>query len=414
VLREPRIACLFGIILLLAAGSLYGQGPDSLWHRAFGDTLNDFGFSVVETHDGYYVTAGQIQVYNPDSGQVFLDVYVLKLDAAGDTIWARTYGGDRVDGSRSVIEASDGNYVITGYTDSWGAGDIDIYVIKIDPNGDLIWEHTIGNSRGDEQSFCVREAPDGSYRIVGTTDAYGDGDVLLVGIASDASWIWEHPYDIPGRQSAHELAFTPDGYIIIVGSNFLPPVDVYLMKTESDGDTLWTRTYDFGPLDYGTSVKPVSYHSYIVTGYSQAAGAPTYNAFLLHLQTDGDVNWSKFYGGPNNELGSSVQVLADSGFVFTGRTASYGAGGDDFWLVMTDAIGDTLWTKTYGGPNNDSGQEVQATSDGGFIMGGYTYSFGNGRYDLYLVKTEGDPAGIGPAQPHERRCNDLLRSAGHP
>lgn len=393
-----RLVCLSGIVVLAVVGNLYAQGPDSLWHRAHGDTLSDWGFSVVETHDGYYVTAGQIQVYNPDSGQIFLDVYVLKLDAAGDTIWARTYGGDRVDGSRSLIEASDGNYVVTGYTDSWSPGDYDIYVIKIDPDGNLIWEHTIGGSRGDQVSYCVREAPDSSYRIVGTTDAFGDDDVLLAGIAADGSGIWEYPYDIPGHQAARELAFTPDGYLIIVGSNFGPTVDVYLMKTESGGDTLWTRTYDFGPLDYGTSVKPVSYHSYIVAGYSQAVLAPFYNAFLLHLQTDGDVNWNRFYGGPNHDNGSSVQVLSDGGFVFTGNTQSYGAGSDDVWLVRTDANGDTLWTKTYGGANSDIGREVQVTSDGGFIIGGNTSSFGNGFIDLYLVKTEGDPAGLIPGE----------------
>jgi len=395
MLREPRIACLFVIIVFLATGSLYGQGPDSLWHRAFGDTLSDWGFSVVETHDGYYVTAGQLQIYDPDSAKTYVDVYVLKLDAAGDTIWVRTYGGDRSDGSRSVIEASDGNYVVAGYTNSWSAGDTDIYVIKMDPDGNLIWEHTIGGTRGDEVGYCVREVPDSSYRIVGTTDEYGSNDILLAGIAADGSWTWEHPYDRPDYQSAHELAVTPDGYLLIVGSDFSTGVDVYLMKTESNGDTLWTRTYDFGPHDYGTSVKPVSYNAYVVAGYSEAVTAPFYNAFLLNLQTDGSVNWSRFYGGPNHDHGYSVQVLADGGFVFTGRTMSYGAGGDDVWLVRTDANGDTLWTRTYGGVNNDSGKEVQVTSDGGFIIGGDTSSFGNGFIDLYLVKAGGDPAGIG-------------------
>jgi hypothetical protein len=401
MLAKTGIATLAIITLLVMTGSLCAQGPDSLWHRAFGDTLNDGAFSVIETHDGYYVTAGQMQVYNPDSAKIFLDIYVLKLDAAGDTIWARRYGRDRIDGSRSVIEASDGNYVVTGYTDSGSPGDYDIYVIKIDPDGDLVWEHTIGGSRGDEESFCVREAPDGSYRIVGTTDQYDSKDVLLAGIASDGTWIWEYPYNIPGHQTAHELAFTPEGYLIIVGSYSGATVDVYVMKTESGGDTLWTRTYNFGPLDYGMSVKPVSYHSYIVAGYSQAVIAPFYNAFLLHLQTDGDVNWSRFYGGAGHDNGYCVQVMADGGFLLTGETKSFGAGGSDVWLVRTDAAGDTLWTKTYGGINNDTGQEVEATSDGGFIIGGSTNSFGNGLIDLYLVKTEGDPAGL-----------DRLKSAG--
>ncbi|MFC1799473.1 T9SS type A sorting domain-containing protein [Candidatus Eisenbacteria bacterium] len=394
MLRESRIAYLSWFMILLLVGSLYGQGPDSLWHRAFGDTLNDWGFSVIETHDGYFVTAGQMQVYNPDSGMIFLDVYVLKLDAAGDTIWARTYGGDRVDGSRSVIEASDGNYVVTGYTDSWGSGDNDIYVLKIGPDGDLIWERVIGGSRGDEVSYCVREAPDSTYRIVGTTDAFGDSDVFLVGIAADGSWYWEYPYDIPGHQSAHELAYTPDGYLVMVGSYFGPTVDVFVMKTEGNGDTLWTRTYDFGPLDYGTSVQPLTYDTYLVAGYSQAALAPFYNAFLLHIESNGDVNWTKFYGGPAHDTASSVKTLADGGFVFTGGTRSYGAGGDDVWLVRTDADGDTVWTKTYGGVNYDSGREVQVTSDNGFIIGGHTVSFGNGIYDLYLVKAGGDLSGV--------------------
>jgi hypothetical protein len=171
-------------------------------------------------------------------------------------------------------------------------------------------------------------------------------------------------------------------------------MDVLVMKTESNGDTIWTNTYDFGPLDYGMSIKPISYHSYIITGYSQAMIAPFYNAFLLHLDSSGGVNWTRFYGGSGDDDGYSVQVMDDGGFVFTGYTESFGAGNDDVWLVRTDSTGDTLWTKTYGGSNNDIGQEVQVTSDGGFIICGHTNSFGNGFIDVYVVKTEGDPAGV--------------------
>jgi hypothetical protein len=398
MLREHAVIYILGFVLFLASGNAYGQAPDSLWHRAYGDTLFDNGLSVIETGDGYYLTAGSLQYRDLESGEINTDAYVLKIDADGDTLWARRYGGGSGDVARSVIEASDGNYVIAGYSNSWSAGDLDFYVIKIDPDGNLIWETTIGNSPGEDAGYCVREVPDSSYRIVGTTDAYGDTDILLVGVAADNSWSWQHPYVAPSYQHANRIEVTPSGDLIIVGTTFTTSMDVYLMKINSMGDTLWTRAYNFGSHDYGMSVKPVSYYAYIISGYSTAAGAPIQNALLLKVGSTGNVNWSKFYGGAGNDLGTSVEALSDGGFVFTGQTESYGAGGRDVWLVRTDASGDTLWTTTYGGVANDAGWEVRSTSDGSFIIVGQTTSFGHGSGDIYVLKTAGDPAGIGPTQ----------------
>ena len=406
--RMLKLTGVFALAVMLLAGTLCAQPPDSLWHRAYGDTLSDWCFSVAQMPDGGYMAAGQVQVYYPDSAKVYADIYVVRTDADGDSVWAKTYGGGMSDGSRSITQTSDGNYVITGYTCRSSPNDEDVYVIKIDPDGNLVWERAIGGTRGEEIGFCVREAPDSTLRVVGQTDAYGDEDVLLVGLAADASWAWEYPYDMPGYQSGNELEFTTDGGLIIVGTTSGGSMDVHLIRAESDGDTVWTRTYNFGGNDYGMSVKIVSYYAYIVTGYAEGMVAPNYNAFLMQVGVSGDMHWVEYYGGSGDDFSHSVEVLSDGGFVFTGYTDSYGAGGNDVYLVRTDDNGDDYWTATYGGVNNDAGSEVHATPDGGFIIAGYTSSFGQGFIDLYMVKTEGDPAGVGASVPEGREPVTLL------
>jgi hypothetical protein len=375
---------IIGLIIMttfLLAGGLHAQPPDSLWHRAYGDSLSDRAFSVVLMPDGGYMAAGVMQVYYPDSSILSADMYVVRTDANGDSLWTKMYGGGMGDASHSIIQTSDGNYVMAGYTCRSRPLDLDLYVVKIDADGNLIWDKVVGGTRGDEVAYCVCEAPDSSLRVVGTTDAYGDEDVLLVGLAADASWAWDRAYEAPGYQHANHLEFTPDGGIIIAATYNTPLMDVYLIKAESGGDTIWTRKYDFGSSDYGAGVKPVGNYAYIVTGYAEGVVAPDYNAFLMQVDLIGNIDWVEFYGGPGDDYSQSVEVLPDGGFIFAGYTDSYGAGGADVYLVRTDDVGNEYWTATYGGVNDDHGW-------------GQTSSFGQGYIDLYMVKTEGDPAGV--------------------
>jgi hypothetical protein len=166
-------------------------------------------------------------------------------------------------------------------------------------------------------------------------------------------------------------------------------MDVYLLRIDADGDTLWTNTYDFELNDYGATVKTFSYWGYVVTGYVQSPDALDYNVLLMEVHHLGGANWSRFYGGPDNDTAGSIEIVSTGGYIIAGITKSFGAGSDDVYLIRTKTDGDTLWTATYGGVWSDWGVDVEETADEGFVICGLTNSFGHGAYDLYLVKTGG-------------------------
>jgi hypothetical protein len=240
------------------------------------------GNSVQQTTDGGYIVAGRTRSF----GAGDFDVYLIKTNAAGDTVWARAYGGTFRDQGLSARQTTDGGYIVAGQTMS-GTGNFDVYLIKTNAAGDILWTRTYGGSDFD-QGFSVRQTADGGYIVAGIAVSSG----------------------------AHE--------------------DVYLVKTDASGDTLWTRTY----------------------------------------------------GGAGIDEGRSVQQTPDGGCIIAGRTTSFGAGGYDSYLIKTNSTGDTLWTRTHGGTGGDWGYSVHQTTDGGYIIAGSTISFGAGGYDAYLVKTD--------------------------
>jgi hypothetical protein len=163
--------------------------------------------------------------------------------------------------------------------------------------------------------------------------------------------------------------------------------DVYIIKTDASGDTLWTRTYGGTSDDAAYSVQQTSDGGYIVAGTTSSFGAGGEDVYLIKTDVAGDTLWAKTYGGIHNDDGYSIQQTSDGGFIVAGQTNSFGSGGYDVYLIKTNAYGDTLWTRTCGGADDDCGQSVQQTSDGGYVIAGETYSEAGG-YDVYLIKTD--------------------------
>ena len=383
-----------GTVLILLACPLHAQAPDSLWHRAYGDSLSDFGSWVIETAEGYYVTVGSIQKYDPESDTRHFDVLVVKTDANGDTAWVRTYGGPGRDSGSSVVQNELGQYVVAGYSNSFGGGSYDVYLLVLEQNGDTTWTRTYGRREPDEIAYCICHAPEGGYLMAGEFDLAGDEDAYFLRVDAAGDRLWTKTYGTTAYEVAMECHDLPYGGFIAVGTKYNSSMDAYLLRLDANGDTLWARSYDFGLNDYGASVKPLGSWGYIVAGYSQSPDALDNNVLLMHVHPAGSLDWSRRYGGTGNDSGSSVQVVSSGGFVVGGTTDSFGAGSNDLYLIRTDANGDTLWTATYGGVNSDWWGKVYETSDGGYVLAGHTNSFGAGSLDAYVVKTGSDMSGL--------------------
>jgi len=200
-------------------------------------------------------------------------------------------------------------------------------------------------------------------------------------------------YSIESNASANSVQQTTDGGYIVAGytTSFGAGVsDIYLIKTDASGTTLWTKTYGGTDYESANSVQQTFDGGYIVAGFTASFGAGSSDVYLIRTNSSGDSLWTRTYGGISGEAGNSVQQTTDSGYIVAGYTVSFGAGSDDAYLIRTNSSGDTLWTRTYGGPFDEVATSVQQTSDEGYIMAGRTYSFGAGGSDVHLMKTLGD------------------------
>jgi uncharacterized protein YuzE len=254
--------------------------------------------------------------------------------------FARTYGGTNNDGAYSVRQTSDGGYIVAGRTSSFGAGAWDFFLVKTDANGNVQWAKTYGQTNWDRAHF-VQQTPDGGY-IVG-------GRISPVTAAID---------------------------------------DVLLIKTDANGNIIWAKTYGGSNDEDVFSFQQTSDGGYIVAGHTNSFGAGNFDIFLIKTDANGNLQWAKTYGGTGDDLAYSVQQTSDGGYIMAGRTGSFGAGGGDIILIKTDANGNIIWAKTYGGTSGDEAYSVQQTSDGGYIMAGRTGSFGAGGGDIILIKTD--------------------------
>ncbi len=384
-----RKVCVSSFVIVLFAGGLgsfaYGQAS---WWKTYGDSLADNGSSVRQTNDGGYIIAGSTASF----GAGVTDVYLIKTDAAGSEVWARAFGDTMEDGGNAVLEAADSGYVIAGYTGSFGAGEHDVWLIRTNAQGDTVWTRTYGGTSGDAGN-SVAPTGDGGYIITGYTWSYGAGnaDVYLVKINAAGDTAWTRTFGGTSDDEGYSVQQTVDGGYIVSGvtNSFGAGIaDVYLVKTNAAGDTTWTRTYGGTSNDEGYSVQQTSDSGYIIAGYTSSFGAGNQDVYLVKTNAAGDKLWTRTIGGSLRDWGNCVRQIAGGGYMITGVTRSFGAGARDLYLVKTNAAGDTAWTRTYGGTDNDAGSAVQPTVDGGWIIVGSTASFGAGNADVYLIKTD--------------------------
>ncbi len=391
------------MVVVLLPNNAPAQPPDTLWTKTYGCSYYDCGYSVVQTTEGYII-AGWTGF--PSSS----DVYLIKTDVNGDTLWTRTYGGNGADVGSSVVQTSDDGYIIAGYTESYGVGDEDVYLIRIDVNGDTLWTKTYGGSNLDI-GYSVVQTRDGGYIIAGSTKSFGAGvgDVYLIKTDAKGDTLWTKTCGGSSEDRGFSVVQTNDGGYIIVGETHsygAGSSDVYLIKTDVNGDTLWTRTYGGNGADVGSSVVQTSDDGYIIAGYTESYGVGDEDVYLIRIDVNGDTLWTKTYGGSNLDIGYSVVQTRDGGYIIAGSTKSFGAGVGDVYLIKTDAKGDTLWTKTCGGSKWDYGYSVRQTSDGGYVIAGLTFSYGIGIpnwSNVYLIR-------LGPETGIEENSNLTVRS----
>ncbi|MDD5530031.1 MAG: T9SS type A sorting domain-containing protein [bacterium] len=391
--RSTVTLILIGIVLYFVKINSLICAPGTTWTKTYGGTKNDKGYCVQQTSDSGYIITGETYSY----GAGYKDVYLIKTSPIGDTLWTRAYGGIKDDCGNSVQQTTDNGYIITGYTDSYGAGNSDVYLIKTNSSGDTLWTKTYGGTSTD-WGESVQQTQDGGYIISGGTYSYGvNGTVYIIKTNSSGNVLWTKTYGMTGIDCGYSVRQTSDGGYIITGETALAYgigfANVLFLKLNASGDTSWTKTYGGTTLDdYGFSVRQTNDGGYIIAGGTYSFGAGYADAYLVKTNSIGNTLWTKTYGGTEYDLLESVNQTSDSGYILTGGISLSGTQ-KDLWVLKTDLLGDTMWTKVYGGTKDDWGHCTQQTTDGGYIIVGETSSYGAGGYDVYLIKV-GDGAGI--------------------
>jgi hypothetical protein len=362
-----------------------------------GGSDNDYGKSGQQTNDGGYIITGYTNSY----GNGMEDIWTVKIDSDGQEEWNQTYGGSSREYGESIQQTTDGGYIITGFgysVENRG----DVWLIKTDSQGSEVWKEVYGYS-GHDFGYSVQQTIDGGYIVCGTTHSWdSNGNGQLLKFDSNGSFEWSGTG--VGSESDRFLSVqqTTDGGYIVTGStgscdNCSSYHNLWLMKFDNSGTEEWNKNFGGNDTDSGNSVQQTTDGGYIITGWTGSLGNGSFDVWLLKTDSDGNEEWNQTFGGSSEDRGYSVQQTTDSGYIITGLTPSFGNGGNDVWLIKTDSNGNEEWNQTFGGSDGDGGESVQQTDDGGYIITGYTSSFGNGSSDVWLIKTdsEGNTVPIG-------------------
>jgi hypothetical protein len=380
-----------GLILALLSVSLVALFTQSAYAvtfaKTYGGTDYDDASSVQQTSDGGYIVAVNTWSFGVGDN----DILLIKTDANGNVQWAKTYGGTYWDYASSVQQTSDGGYIVAGNTWSFGAGS-DVLLIKTDADGNVEWAKTYGGT-GDDWASSVQQTSDGGYIVAGYTGSFGAGwiDLFLIKTDADGNVEWAKTYGGTDIEGAFSVQQTSDGGYIVSGTTWsfgAGDWDILLIKTDADGNVEWAKTYGGTGDDWASSVQQTTGGGYIVAGYTNSFGEGYDDIFLIKTDANGNIIWAKTYGGTDYDDASSVQQTSDGGYIVAGTTWSFGAGGGDIFLIKTAANGNVIWAKTYGGTDWDGAYSVQQTSDGGYIVAGTTWSFSAGAEDIFLIKTD--------------------------
>lgn len=381
--KSDRLLIIISIIIGSSV-SVPAQAPDIFWAKTFGGSDYDYGNAVRQTADGGFIIAGSTK----SSGAGDRDAWLIRTDSAGNALWSKTIGGLELDEVYSVWQNSDGGFIAAGQIRSGIADSIDILYFRTDSNGNLIWIKNYGGP-GVQFGRSVQQTSDGGFIIAGyTSDSLNHADAVLLLTDSSGKEIQYKIFDRGEYDYAHSVLQTATGGYTFCGSSAGSDImyDAWMVSTDPSLNLLNDKVYG-GPLsEYGQSLKQTSDGGYIIAGSTYSYGSGNSDFWLIRTNSSGDTLWTRAFGGTENELGYSVDLTDDGGFIAAGYTSSFGNGSQDMWLIRTDSFGDTLWTKTIGGTSTDEGKSVRCINDDEFIVCGNTLSYGSGETDVWLIR----------------------------
>jgi hypothetical protein len=387
---HPRnsIGFTLSFLLLTSVSPLFSQVTFQI---AFGGPDYDVSHMMMQvTSNGTYIFTGETYSFGAGSD----DIYTAEISATGSVLWSKTYGTSGSERSDCIRQTTDGGYIIAGFKAVPGAGN-DVCLVKIDASGNVAWNRTYGGIMSDEPS-SVRQTADGGYIVLGYTANYTSTlNLEMYVIKTDDTGIvqWTKTYGVNGflSDAGRDIVQTPDLNYMIMGQTSTPgATDVALIKiSKALGTVIWAKRYNFYQFDQPQTFELTNDSGFIVTGY--ASTGANEDIMLLKTDQDGNVQWANTYGDVYSNRGWGVTQTYDGGFAITGSWRAAAVTGEDMYIMKTDAGGNLQFIKTMGSSQDDLGYIIRQTpADSGFAVSGITCcgGIGPGDRDFMLSKTD--------------------------
>ncbi len=413
--------CLF--LALFAAFQAFTQAPTKVWDKTIGGSSDDFAQSIINTSDGGFVIAGYsssgISGDKTEANKGKSDFWIVKLNSSGQKVWDKTIGGSGDEQSYSIIATTDGGFVVAGASASGISGDkteaskgsYDYWIVKLNSSGQKVWDKTIGGNGDDAGTYSIIQTTDGGFVIAGSSTSGISGDKTeasagyydywIVKLNSAGMKVWDKTLGGDNFDLARTVVPTTDGGFVIVGLSYSGitgnkteankgMADFWVVKLNSFGQKVWDKTIGGSGDDGATSVIATPDGGFVVTGSSSSgisgdkteASKGLYDYWIVKLNSSGQKLWDKTIGGSIDDFAYSCIATSDGGFVIAGYSSS-GISGDkseinkgmsDYWIVKLNSSGQKVWDKTIGGNLDDYGYSIITTSDGSIVVAGQSLS----------------------------------------
>jgi uncharacterized delta-60 repeat protein len=347
----------------------------------------DYVNSMAQTYDGGYILVGSTLSF----GAGMSDILLLKYNQDGLLSWAKTVGGSGNDFAMAVTRSHDLGYIVAGKTNSFGAGNFDVILMRFSSDGTLTWARTAGGN-AYESGESITQAQYGGYLVSGTTSSFGagNGDVLLLYYDTDGTLIWSGTAGGGDDEYVSSVIWTNDGGYLVAGSTKSygeGSYEVLLIKYTASFEITWAVTTGGSGADIAKMVVQTSDYGYIVTGVTTSFGVSDDDGLLLKYTVNGTLSWARTVGGIYSDWAESVAQTSNGDYIVTGWTSSYGAGSTDILLLRYASDGSLNWARTVGGHDEEYSYSIFETVEGSIILAGHLYSFGAGESDAFLIKT---------------------------
>ncbi len=452
-LRKGALGFTIFALNILNLTSLSSQ-PTIQWQRSLGGSSVEEAASVQQTSDGGYIVAGLARSNNGDVSGIHgeTDFWIIKLNDTGQIQWQKALGGTSYDVAYSVQQTNDEGYIVAGKTlsndgdVSGNHGDYDVWVVKLNNNGIIEWQKTLGGT-GEDVAQSIRQTHEGGYVLAGWSYS-SDGDVIgntgfhfwIVKLNNLGTLEWQNSFGGSSGEMAHSIVQTHDGGYIVAGETYSNDGDVsgshgdsefWVVKISNIGEIEWQKTLGGCCIEQAFSIAQTNEGGYIVVGTTGSynsgqvsGGYGFFDCWVVKLNEFGDIQWQKALGGNAEDYGRYIQQTSDQGYIVIGTTYSTDGdvtqndGGVDYWIVKLDNFGQIQWQKTLGGSDTEIASSVQQTSDGGYILSGYTHSNDgdvsgfHGSRDGWVVKLSplSSPTSSPPSIPLEIYPNPASKS----